>query len=69
MCLANIYQNTKTGEPLMKDVAHIRVDGNRVIAEALMGENQIVSGKITQIDFMNSDVIIKKVTPRRKKVS
>ena len=67
MCLANIYQNTKAGEPLIKSVARLRVDGNQVVAETLMGESQIVSGKITEIDFVNSDVIVEEVAPKRKK--
>ena len=67
MCLANIYQNTRAGEPLMRSVAYLRVNGNRVVAETLMGESQVVPGKITEIDFMNSDVIVEEVAPRRKK--
>ena len=67
MCLANIYQNTRTAKPLIKSVARLRVDGNQVVAETLMGESQIVSGKITEIDFVNSDVIVEEVAPKRKK--
>ena len=67
MCLANIYQNTRAGEPLIRSVARLRVDGNQVVAETLMGESQIVSGKITEIDFMNSDVIVKEITAKREK--
>lgn len=67
MCLANIYQNTRAGEPLIKSVACLRVDGNRVVVETLMGESQIVPGKITEIDFMNSDVIVEEMAPKRKK--
>ena len=66
MCLANVYQNTRTGEPVMKSVAYLRVDGNQVVAETLMGESQIVQGRITQIDFMNSDVIVEEIAPKRK---
>ena len=67
MCLANIYQNTKTAKPLIKSVARLRVDGNQVVAETLMGESQIVPGKITEIDFMNSDVIVEEITTKREK--
>jgi predicted RNA-binding protein len=67
MCLANIYQNTRAGEPLIRSVARLRVDCNQVVAETLMGESQIVSGKITEIDFMNSDVIVKEITAKREK--
>ncbi|MCK4819453.1 CooT family nickel-binding protein [bacterium] len=66
MCLANVYQNTRTGEPVMNCVAYLRVDGNQVVAETLMGESQIVQGRITQIDFMNSDVIVEEIAPKRK---
>jgi predicted RNA-binding protein len=61
MCLANIYQKGKGGKPLVKGVAYLKVDGNRIVAENLAGESLVCQAKITEIDFMNSDIIVEEV--------
>lgn len=62
MCLANIYQSGKAGKLLVKSVAYLRIDGNRIVAENLAGEeSEIMEAKIREIDFMNSDIIVEEV--------
>ncbi len=61
MCLANIYQNGRAGKPLIKSVAYLKIDGNRIVAENLTGGTEVVQGKIKEIDFMSSDIIVEEV--------
>ena len=61
MCLANIYQSGRVDKPLIKSVAYLRLDGNRIVAENLAGETEIMRAKITEIDFMNSDIVVEEV--------
>lgn len=61
MCLANIYQSGRAGKPLVESVAYLRIDGNRIVAENLAGESEIMEAKIREIDFMNSDIIVEEV--------
>jgi predicted RNA-binding protein len=63
MCLANIYQNGRAGKPLVKSVAYLRIDGNRIVAENLTGETEVMEAKINEIDFMNSDVFVDELAP------
>jgi len=61
MCLANIYQNGRAGKPLVKSVAYLKIDGNRIVTENLTGETEVMQAKIKEIDFMNSDIIVEEV--------
>ena len=63
MCLANIYQNGKASKPLIKSVAYLRIDGNRIVTENLAGESEVMRAKIREIDFMNSDVFVDELAP------
>ena len=61
MCPANIYQNSRAGKPLIKSVAYLKIDGNRIVTENLTGETDVMQAKIKEIDFMNSDIIVEEV--------
>jgi len=61
MCLADIYQNGRASKLLIKSVAYLKIDGNRIVAENLTGETEVIQAKIKEIDFMNSDIIVEKV--------
>jgi predicted RNA-binding protein len=65
MCLANIYQRGRVGKPLIKNVAYLKIDGNRMVAENLAGESEVMQAKIREIDFMNSDVIVEKIADEK----
>lgn len=67
MCLANIYQNGKASKPLIKSVAYLRIDGNRIVAENLEGESEVMRTKIREIDFMNSDIIVEELADEKEK--
>ena len=59
MCLAAAYLNRENSEPILKDIAHVRIRGNTVELETLFGENKVFHGKVQDIDFMNSRIVIK----------
>ena len=63
MCLANIYQNGRAGKPLVKSVAYLKIDGNRIVTENLTGETEVMQAKIKEIDFMNSDIFVAEIAP------
>ena len=62
MCLANIYQSGRADKPLIKSVAYLKIDGNRIVTESLTGETEVMQAKIKEIDFMSSDIIVEEVT-------
>ena len=61
MCLANIYQDKNTGKSIVKDIAYLKVDGNQIEVEKLSGESTVLQGKIKEIDFMNSDIVMEEI--------
>jgi predicted RNA-binding protein len=67
MCLANIYQRGKGGKLLMKDIAYLKVDGDQIEMESLVGESKSLRAKINEIDFMNSDVFVDESAPESNK--
>ena len=58
MCLATAYRDAESDQPILQEIARVKIDGNRVELESLFGDNMVVQGKITEIDFMDSKIII-----------
>ena len=58
MCLAKVYQDMESDEPILEDLAHMTIDGNRLELETLFGERKVFWGKVRQIDFVKSRVVI-----------
>jgi len=58
MCLAAAYQSRESDQPILQEIAHVRIDGNRVELETLFGDRKVLQGKIHEIDFVNSKLII-----------
>jgi len=67
MCLADIYQNGRAGKLLIKSVAYLKIDGNRIVAENLTGETEVMQAKIKEIDFMNSDIFVEEAAHEEEK--
>lgn len=59
MCLAAAYRGIESDQPILQEVAHVRIDGNRVELETLFGDRKVLQGKIHEIDFVNSKLIIR----------
>ena len=60
MCLAKAFVNNWSGQPVFQDIARMRVNGNRVELETLFGEEKVVPGRVIEIDFTTSRILVEK---------
>jgi len=60
MCLAKAFVNNWSGQPVFQDIARMRVNGNRVELETLFGEEKVVPGRVIEIDFTASRILVGK---------
>ena len=58
MCLATAYLNKGSDEPVLRDIAHLRFDGETVAMETLFGEEKVISGRLLEVDFSTSKIIL-----------
>jgi len=61
MCLAAAYQNGDSDTPVLRDIARVSIDGDKVELETLFGERKVLQGRLTEIDFTKSRVVIESV--------
>ena len=59
MCLAAAYQGAESDEPILKEIAHLNINGDKIELETLFGERKVIQGKLTEIDFMKSRIVIR----------
>ena len=62
MCLAAAYRSMESDQPILQEIAHVRIDGNELELETLFGDRKVLQGRIHEIDFMNSKLIIEQKT-------
>lgn len=58
MCLAKVYQSKAGAAPIMEEVARIRFQGERLEIENLFGQERIIKGRVMEVDFTDSRVIV-----------
>ena len=58
MCLANVYESADSDRAVLTDVAHIRFGPEGMQVQTLFGETKTIRGKISQIDFVKSRVVL-----------
>ena len=58
MCLANAYPKEEMTEPILEDIAHMQLDGDRIRMETMFGEEKVILGKVLEVDFESSKVIV-----------
>jgi predicted RNA-binding protein len=58
MCLATAYLNEVSEEPILRDIAYMRFNVDRVEMKTLLGEEQVILGRVLEIDFSTSKIII-----------
>ena len=58
MCLAEAFLKNNGEEPILQDISHIKLDGARVAMKTLFGEGKVISGRVLEIDFLSSKVIL-----------
>ena len=60
MCLAKVFVNNWSGQPVFQDIARMRINGNKVELETLFGEEKVVPGIVIEIDFTASRILVGK---------
>ena len=58
MCLAKAYLNKWGDEPVLQDIAHMRLHHERVELETLLGEEKIIPGRVVEVDFATSRILL-----------
>ncbi|HEY50967.1 MAG TPA: CooT family nickel-binding protein [Dehalococcoidia bacterium] len=58
MCLAKAYLNKWNNEPVLQDIAYMRLHDERVELETLFGEEKVVLGKLVEVDFAASKILL-----------
>ncbi len=58
MCLAKAYLNKWGDEPVLQDIAHMRLCDGRVELETLLGEERVIPGKLVEVDFATSKILL-----------
>ena len=61
MCLAAAYREAGDEVPVMRDIARLSIEGDRVELQTLFGERKVLHGRLTEIDFTASRVVIDEV--------
>lgn len=58
MCLAKVQFEKDEASPILEDVIRLTVEGDKLRLTNLFGESKEVEGKVKEIDFRNSKVIL-----------
>jgi len=58
VCLAKAYLNKQDNEPVFQDIAYIRLHDNRVELETLFGQEKVIRGRVIEIDFSTSKILL-----------
>jgi len=58
MCLAKAYTNREMVEPILENITHLDLDGKSIRMETMFGEEKVIKGRVLEVDFENSKVIV-----------
>jgi predicted RNA-binding protein len=58
MCLAKAFIDNSSKQPILEDIARLRVQGDRVELETLFGQEKIIPGRVVEIDFSTSKILL-----------
>ena len=58
MCLAKAYLDRWDAEPVLQDIAHMRLRDERVELETLFGEEKVILGRLAEVDFAASKILL-----------
>jgi predicted RNA-binding protein len=58
MCLAKAYQSTERNESLLENITYMKLDGDSIQIETMFGEETVIQGKVLEVDFENSKVVL-----------
>jgi len=60
MCLAKAYLSDSTDKPILEDIAHMRLRDDGVKLETLFGQEMVIPGRVVEIDFSTSKILLDK---------
>lgn len=60
MCMAKLYESKEGDKPIVEDIARLTIADRQVEVETLFGETKIFQGKLQQIDFLKSQIYVKR---------
>ena len=60
MCLAKAYLDKWDDEPVLQDIARMRLHDGRVELETLFGEEKMIPGRVVEVDFATSKILVNK---------
>jgi predicted RNA-binding protein len=66
MCLAKAYLNKSADNPILQDIARLRLHDDRVELETLFGEEKIIPGRVVEIDFSTSKIVLNEIAKVNK---
>jgi predicted RNA-binding protein len=58
VCLAKAYLNKWGSEPVLQDIAHMRLGDGRVELETFLGGGKVIPGKVVEVDFTASRILV-----------
>jgi predicted RNA-binding protein len=58
VCLAKAYLNKWGDEPVLQDIARMRLHSERVELETLLGEEKVIPGRVVEVDFATSRILL-----------
>jgi|GEM_PF-347072 len=58
MCLAKAYPSTERNRSFLENITYMKLDGDCIQIETMFGEETIIQGKVLEVDFENSKIII-----------
>jgi len=66
MCLAKAYFNKSVDSPILQDIARMRLHDDRVELETLFGEEKVIQGRVVEIDFSTSKILLNEIAKADK---
>jgi len=58
VCLAKAYLSKWGDEPVLRDIAHMRLHDGRVELETLLGAEKVIPGRVVEVDFATSRILL-----------
>jgi predicted RNA-binding protein len=66
MCLAKAYLNKSVDKPILQDIARMRLYDDQVELETLFGEERVIPGRVVEIDFSTSKIVLNEIAKADK---
>ena len=58
MCLAKAYPSTERNRSFLENITYMKLDGDCIQIETMLGQETVIQGSVLEVDFENSKVII-----------